>query len=75
MAPVCRSPLLRCFGDGGLTDLNSLAPVKSTAAVCPQCGHKEAFYRQMQLRSADEPMTTFYKCANLSKCGHNWRGD
>ena len=27
---------------------------------------------QIQIRSADEPMTTFYKCANF-KCGWQWR--
>jgi DNA-directed RNA polymerase subunit M/transcription elongation factor TFIIS len=27
-------------------------------------------YFMMQIRSADEPMTTFINCAN---CGHNWR--
>lgn len=47
----------------------------TVTAVCPTCGHKEAYFRQMQLRSADEPMTSFYKCANFATCGHNWRGD
>lgn len=27
---------------------------------------------QIQTRSADEPMTTFYKCCSL-QCGHRWR--
>ncbi|KAI9582480.1 DNA-directed RNA polymerase III subunit RPC10 [Glossina fuscipes] len=46
--------------------------VDSTDADCPACSHKKAYFMQMQTRSADEPMTTFYKCAN-QLCGHNWR--
>ena len=45
--------------------------VDRTAAVCPnvKCGHNEAFFMQMQIRSADEPMSVFYKCC---KCGNQW---
>lgn len=46
--------------------------VDSTDAVCPTCAHGRAYFKQMQIRSADEPMTTFYKCCN-HLCGHNWR--
>uniref|UniRef100_A0A2A4JH80 DNA-directed RNA polymerase subunit n=1 Tax=Heliothis virescens TaxID=7102 RepID=A0A2A4JH80_HELVI len=46
--------------------------VDSTDAVCPKCGHGKAFFMQLQTRSADEPMTTFYRCCN-HKCAHNWR--
>ncbi|XP_026461640.1 DNA-directed RNA polymerase III subunit RPC10-like [Ctenocephalides felis] len=46
--------------------------VDSTDAVCPSCGHGRAYFMQMQTRSADEPMTTFYKCCNQS-CGYNWK--
>lgn len=28
-------------------------------AACPKCDHRRAYFRQMQIRSADEPMTTF----------------
>lgn len=41
-----------------------------TAAACDRCGHGEAFFFQMQTRSADEPMSTFYRCA---ECGHQWK--
>lgn len=46
-----------------------------TDGVVPMCSNKEcdsrkAYYRQMQIRSADEPMTTFYKCVD---CGTQWR--
>ncbi|XP_055310613.1 DNA-directed RNA polymerase III subunit RPC10 [Sitodiplosis mosellana] len=46
--------------------------VDSTDAVCPACNHGRAYFMQMQTRSADEPMTTFYKCCN-ALCAHNWR--
>lgn len=46
--------------------------VDSTDAVCPKCSHGRAFFMQLQTRSADEPMTTFYRCCNHS-CAHNWR--
>lgn len=46
--------------------------VDSTGVECPVCSHKKAYFMQMQTRSADEPMTTFYKCCN-QLCGHNWR--
>uniref|UniRef100_A0A674N233 DNA-directed RNA polymerase III subunit RPC10 n=1 Tax=Takifugu rubripes TaxID=31033 RepID=A0A674N233_TAKRU len=46
--------------------------VDSTAETCPKCEHRRAFFMQIQTRSADEPMTTFYKCCN-AQCGHRWR--
>jgi DNA-directed RNA polymerase III subunit RPC11 len=29
-----------------------------------------AYFMQIQIRSADEPMSTFYKCC---KCANQWR--
>ncbi|XP_025091407.1 DNA-directed RNA polymerase III subunit RPC10-like [Pomacea canaliculata] len=46
--------------------------VDSTETTCPKCEHKRAFFMQIQTRSADEPMTTFYKCCNM-ECGHRWK--
>ncbi|KAJ6794361.1 DNA-directed RNA polymerase III subunit RPC10-like isoform X3 [Iris pallida] len=43
-------------------------------ATCPQCGHKEAFFYQLQIRSADEPPTSFYTCCD-ERCRYNWRED
>ncbi|GMH58169.1 hypothetical protein TrRE_jg1135 [Triparma retinervis] len=45
--------------------------VDKTNATCPkiECSNGEAFFMQIQIRSADEPMSTFYKCA---KCGEQW---
>ena len=45
--------------------------VDRTAVTCPACSHGEAFFMQLQIRSADEPMTTFFKCAKKG-CGHRW---
>ena len=37
---------------------------------CERCGCKRAYYKEMQTRSADEPMTLFYKCKG---CGELWK--
>ena len=37
---------------------------------CPKCSHDTAAYHQLQIRSADEPMTTFYCCV---ECAHQWK--
>ena len=39
---------------------------------CSQGLNDRAYYQQLQIRSADEPMTTFYKCTS---CGLRWRED
>ena len=41
-----------------------------TDAVCPECGHKKAYYWLRQMRAGDEPETRFLKC---EKCKHIWR--
>lgn len=41
-----------------------------TSAVCERCQAKEAYFFQMQTRSADEPMSTFYRCV---ECKHQWK--
>ncbi|OAF67688.1 DNA-directed RNA polymerase III subunit RPC10 [Intoshia linei] len=46
--------------------------VDSIEETCPKCEKRRAFFMQVQTRSADEPMTTFYKCCN-PKCGHRWK--
>ncbi|RLG10996.1 MAG: transcription factor S, partial [Thaumarchaeota archaeon] len=38
--------------------------------ICPKCGNREAYYWAVQTRSADEPMTRFFRC---TKCGYTWR--
>ena len=44
--------------------------VDKTEARCPSCDHDQAYFIQFQTRSADEPMTTFYKCC---ECGKQWK--
>ncbi|KAJ1638083.1 hypothetical protein T492DRAFT_946295 [Pavlovales sp. CCMP2436] len=46
--------------------------VDHTEVVCPKCQNTQAYFFQLQIRSADEPMTTFYKCTN-SSCGNRWK--
>lgn len=41
-----------------------------TEAECPKCGHKKAYFWEVQTRAADEPPTKFLKCV---KCKHIWR--
>jgi DNA-directed RNA polymerase subunit M/transcription elongation factor TFIIS len=43
--------------------------VDRTSAICPKCQHHEAYFVQIQIRSADEPMTIFYKCC---QCTFQW---
>lgn len=45
--------------------------VAQTDALCPKGkGHKKAYFIQVQTRSADEPMTVFYKCVT---CAEQWK--
>lgn len=37
---------------------------------CPECGHMEAFSKEIQMRSADEGSTILYTCV---ACRHGWR--
>ncbi|KAI5886135.1 uncharacterized protein SCHCODRAFT_01107091 [Schizophyllum commune H4-8] len=47
---------------------------QSTMAQCEACSHDRAYFYQLQIRSADEPMTTWaliiFRCAS---CGNRWR--
>ncbi|KAH9994510.1 DNA-directed RNA polymerase I kDa polypeptide [Russula vinacea] len=38
--------------------------------TCPECGHMEAYSKEIQMRSADEGSTILYTCVN---CQHGWR--
>lgn len=37
---------------------------------CGRCKQRECIYRELQLRSCDEPASLFISCL---KCGNNWR--
>jgi DNA-directed RNA polymerase III subunit RPC11 len=43
--------------------------VDRTSARCPHCNNDQAFFMQIQIRSADEPSTTFYRCV---RCHKQW---
>ena len=43
--------------------------VDRTSARCPHCSFDTAYFMQIQIRSADEPSTTFYKCV---RCMRQW---
>lgn len=45
------------------------ANVAKTDAVCPKCENNKAYFKEIQIRSADEPSTLFYKC---TECGYEW---
>jgi len=44
----------------------------TTSKRCPKCGNNRAYWWLQQTRSADEPPTQFFRCAN-EKCKHTWR--
>mmetsp|Transcript_14589 Transcript_14589/g.42684 ORF Transcript_14589/g.42684 Transcript_14589/m.42684 type:complete len:110 (-) Transcript_14589:439-768(-) len=44
--------------------------VAKTDATCPKCAYHQAYFMEIQIRSADEPATIFFKCVS---CAHRWR--
>lgn len=42
----------------------------SDLIVCGKCKKKQCVYKEIQIRSCDEPMTLFISCLN---CGNRWR--
>lgn len=45
------------------------AGIKTNEYKCGRCKKRECSYFQLQVRSCDEPMTTYINCLN---CGHKW---
>eukprot|EP00891_Asterochloris_glomerata_P006409 jgi/Astpho2/6409/e_gw1.00093.27.1_t len=41
-------------------------------AQCEKCQNNRAFFKEIQMRSADEPATVFYQC---TKCPNRWKED
>ena len=41
-----------------------------TAATCPKCGNRTAYFWSAQMRATDEAETRFFRC---TKCKHTWR--
>eukprot|EP01068_Selenidium_serpulae_P003420 Selendium_serpulae@DN304_c0_g1_i3.p1 len=52
-----------------ITDEQELEGAKAQV-VCPACSHTEALFHQIQIRSGDEPMTSFYFCVS---CRFRWK--
>ena len=48
------------------------ANANKISVVCDKCHNKMAYFFEVQIRSADEPMTRFYKC---TKCGEQWNDE
>ncbi len=49
---------------------DSVNTLPTKVEECPKCGNKKAVYWQVQTRSGDESMTTFFRC---TKCRYTWR--
>ena len=62
-----RLPLARKKVDDVLGGEDAWKNVDQTEAKCPSCPNTTAYFIQIQIRSADEPMTIFYKCTSCSR--------
>mmetsp|Transcript_4991 Transcript_4991/g.14599 ORF Transcript_4991/g.14599 Transcript_4991/m.14599 type:complete len:110 (-) Transcript_4991:46-375(-) len=69
---TAKHPIPRKEVDDVLGGSEAWKDVDQTDAQCPSCGNNRAYFRQMQTRAADEPMTTFYRCVS---CARNWKED
>ncbi|OCF32702.1 DNA-directed RNA polymerase III subunit RPC10 [Kwoniella heveanensis CBS 569] len=54
-----RTHLKRKEVDDVLGGKEAWANVDKIDTACPKCDFRKAYFRQLQIRSADEPMTTF----------------
>ncbi|KAF2242122.1 hypothetical protein BU26DRAFT_468182 [Trematosphaeria pertusa] len=53
-------------------DPNDADSWPKTSQTCPRCDNPEMYFREMQLRGADEGSTIFYRC---TKCDYMSRTD
>lgn len=60
-------PLQRKQVDDVLGGDEAWENVDQTETRCPHCEFTKAYFMQIQIRSADEPSTTFYKCVQCKK--------
>ncbi|KAG1806744.1 uncharacterized protein HD556DRAFT_1428772 [Suillus plorans] len=66
-----RSRMTRKEVDDVLGGEETWRDADSTAITCDKCSHPRAYFYQLQIRSADEPMTTcISRCAG---CAYQWR--
>ncbi|KAJ1980674.1 RNA polymerase III C11 subunit [Dimargaris xerosporica] len=58
--------------DDVLGGAEAWASADKTQIRCEKCSHDFAYFRLIQIRSADEPSTQFFRCCN-EQCQHEWR--
>lgn len=61
--------IIKLYIDSLPKEAKQLEVTNDGAHFCGKCKTYKTTYHQLQTRSADEPLTTFVKCA----CGNNWR--
>lgn len=55
-----------------IVNLTKPMEVEDGIYTCPKCKSNKTFFYSRQMRSADEPMTTFITCAN-NDCQYRWK--
>eukprot|EP00892_Ulva_mutabilis_P000818 jgi/Ulvmu1/10737/UM068_0025.1 len=58
--------------DDVLAQEEQWANAQKAEVRCGNCEHNEAYFLEIQIRSADEPATIFYRCTH---CAARWRDD
>ncbi|EKX38722.1 DNA-directed RNA polymerase III subunit RPC11 [Guillardia theta CCMP2712] len=69
------TPLEQKKVDDVLGDSFANASMTDVIGGCPKCGHPKAYFFSIQIRSADEPATRFYRCARGAECTYTWKED
>jgi len=64
------APLQKKEVDDVLGGADAWKNAPKTDVNCPRCSYHKAAYMEIQIRSADEPATIFYRCM---ECEHQWR--
>ncbi|KFM27497.1 DNA-directed RNA polymerase III subunit RPC10 [Auxenochlorella protothecoides] len=67
---IKRVQLKRKEVDDVLGGEEAWANVQKTDVTCPKCTYHQAYFMEIQIRSADEPATLFFKCV---QCAAQWR--
>jgi DNA-directed RNA polymerase III subunit RPC11 len=67
---VREAPLAPKRADDVLGGEGASAGGARTEATCPACGPVQAYFHEVQTRSADEPATVFYRC---TLCDKRWK--
>lgn len=73
---VVRQPLIKSVrlarreADDVLGGDEAWENVQKADVTCPRCGNGQAYFMEVQTRSADEPATLFFRCTS---CKVQWR--